>query len=137
MKNFFILCIFLFAQNGFAAYQCPQFKDFYQDKNNVWHLTKIPEAPPGTFWKPMTQGPWAPHEHKLDSIDVSLTYGAYQDRVSCMYGRRGNYFMGVNLHVSPHQKPYPAPGSQFQGDIPNDCFISPENCEFVVEDSAS
>lgn len=131
MKNFILL--FLVSISTVShAYQCPSISDFTQDKNNVWHLTKTPAAPSDTFWQPITQGPLAPHHHKLNSIDVSLTYGTWPVRVNCYYGMNSNYFIGIGLYIKKDQKPFPLPGSAFEGDIPNDCYASSENCEFDV-----
>ena len=133
MKNVLVLYLILLPSLC-MAFQCPLYSDFYQDKNMVWHLTKVPPAPAGTFWEPLHQGPLAPKNHKVNSIDVSLTYGTWQDRVNCDYGKNGNIFMGVSLHVSQNQKPMPGLGSSFEGDIPNDCFISPEACQFEIKE---
>ena len=125
----FIACL---ISPACMAFHCPSYQDFYQDKEGIWHLTQLPPAPDGTYWGPVHQGPWGDKQHHINSIEVSLTRGTYLMRVQCSYGVRGSIFMGIDLHTEQQQIPIPLPGAPFNGDIPNDCKVSPEACEFTV-----
>jgi hypothetical protein len=128
MKNVIVFSIILFSTACFA-FQCPPYHDFHQDKDNVWHLTNTPPAPAGTFWKPMTQGPLAPQNHIVNSINVQLTHGTYPGRVHCFYGNNGRIYMGMELQVSDNQKPKPGSGAPYED---SNCYSSPEVCTFDV-----
>jgi hypothetical protein len=132
VKNSFMLFICLFSPIS-MAFHCPSYQDFYQDTQGQWHLTQFPPTPDCTYWGVVHQGPWGAKEHKIDSVNVSLTYGTYPMRVQCSYGVRGSIFMGIDLHTQAKQKPASLPGAPFDGDIPNECVASPEACEFTVK----
>jgi hypothetical protein len=127
----FFLCFWCLVMPS-LAYECPPFSDFYQDVQNVWHLTQFPLAPPGTYWEPLTQGPLAPTYHEVNSIDVGLTMGTWPKRVQCDYGVDGNVFMGIELHMGAKQYPRILNDAPFESDPPADCFESPERCQFDV-----